>query len=90
MPTTADRIKQMIARHYDIKVNVNTLKDDTHFADHLGADDLVRLDLCYTMEEEFSILLDADQFEFKTVGELIALVERKLDDKLPRAAKKVA
>lgn len=84
---TADRIKQMIARHADIKVDVKTLKDDTHFRDHLGADDLVRLDISYLIEEEFSIVFDADHFEFETVGELIAVVEQKLQDKLPRAAK---
>jgi acyl carrier protein len=85
--TTADRIKQIVSRHPDIRVNVATLRDDTHFHDHLGADDLVRLDLSMEIEEEFSILFDDHNFEFNTVGELIALVEQKLDDKLPRAVR---
>jgi acyl carrier protein len=87
MTNTADRIKQIVARHPDIKVNPNTLKDDTHLLNNLGADDLVRLDLSLTIEEEFSIVFDPDNFEFDTVGELIAVVEQKLNDKLPRAAK---
>jgi len=85
--TTAERIKQIVARHPDIKVNVATLKDDTHFRDHLGADDLVRLDLSMEIEEEFSILFDPDSFEFNTVGELIQVVGRKLEDKLPRVVR---
>jgi acyl carrier protein len=87
MISTADRIKQIVARHPDIRVHPTTLKEDTHFRDHLGADDLVRLDLSMEIEEEFSILFDPDNFEFDTVGELIAVVEQKLNDKLPRAAK---
>ena len=82
----AHRIKEIVARHPDVRVNVNTLKDETHFRDHLGADDLVRLDISYEIEEEFSILFDDNNFEFATVGELIAAVERKLEAKLPRAA----
>lgn len=83
--TTAARIKQIVSRHPDIQVKASALKDDTHFHNHLGADDLVRIDLLMEIEEEFSILLDDHNSEFNTVGELIAVVERKLQDKLPRA-----
>lgn len=73
-----DRIKLIIARHPDIKVNVATLNDDTHLRDHLGADDLVRLDLSMEVEEAFGVVFPDDEFGFNTIGELIALTERAL------------
>lgn len=84
---TADRIKQIVARHPDIKVDAQTLTDAARFVEHLGADDLVRLDLSFEIEEEFSIVFGSEELDFATVGELIAAVEQKLQDKLPRAAK---
>lgn len=83
--SNADRIKRIISRHPDIGVVPSALNNDTRFGDHLGADDLVLLDLTYELEEEFAIVLD-DRDQFSTVGELIALIEQKLEDKLPRTA----
>lgn len=76
MLSPADRIKQMIAREFGVYLSV--VNDDTHFRDHLlsGGHEMMALeDQC---EEAFGIRFESANFEFETVGELIALVEDKL------------
>ena len=83
----ADRITHMIACHPDLRgVDKSTITATTRFTDHLGADALTLIDLSLEIEDEFRIAFGQDEFEFVTVGELIAAVEQKLADKLPRAA----
>lgn len=88
MTDTADRIRKIILTHPDLHgIPLAALRDETSFRDHLGADELVRIDLSLEIEDEFAILFNSGELDFGTIGELIAVVEQKLQDKLPRAAK---
>ncbi len=78
MPDLAAEIRQLVARHPDIRLPVGSVSDAHHFRDHLGADDLVRLDLTLVIERAYGIEFSPDDFEFDTVGELIEAVAGKL------------
>ena len=77
--TTADRVKEIIREQLGIPTD--ELTPGTRFIDDLGCDSLDTVELAMELEEEFSIEIpDADLGDGtdKTVGEVIAYIERKV------------
>lgn len=76
MTTTADRIRRIVAALLD--ADIEKVTPDTTLAD-LGADSLDEIELVMDAEDEFDIVVGDDEAEAcRTVGDVIALVERKL------------
>lgn len=60
------------------------LTDDTTSADITGWDSLAHVNLMFSIEQEFGVQFDDDQFtEFTDVGELRRMLERDLGESSP-------
>jgi acyl carrier protein len=58
MSDTMQRIKKVTARV--LKIDVNKVKDDSHFVKDLGAESIQSIELVAAFEEEFDIEMDED------------------------------
>ena len=69
------QIVELLAQKYG--VDANKISPDATLAD-LGLDSLSVAELVFDIEDLFSIEVKADDAEFKTLGDAIALVDRYL------------
>ncbi len=80
MSDVANRVKEIIAEQ--LMVELEEITEDSTFVDDLGADSLDRVELIMEFEEEFGIEIPDEEAEgIQTVGEAIAYIERKLQEK---------
>lgn len=85
MTAAADLVRHTVARQ--LKRRDRDLTPELRLLEDLGADGLDLLEIVMELEVDLEIVLpDADYGRLATVGELIALVERLLDDKRRAAA----
>lgn len=85
MADTFDRVRKIIVEHFQCDPSV--VKPETRFFDHLGADNLDRLEVGLEIEMRFDFVFDDDDLsEFITVGDIVALIERKSAAAVPQAA----
>lgn len=80
--STAEKVKNIVVEQLGVDEDEVTL--DANLLDDLGADSLDSVELVMALEEEFGIEISDDEWEgpqgdflIKTVGDAIALVERK-------------
>jgi acyl carrier protein len=77
MATIRERTIDIIAEQ--MGCDRDKINDETTFQDDLGADSLDEVELVMELEEEFDILIADDEAEVcKTVGQAIALLEKRL------------
>ncbi|MEN2983745.1 MAG: acyl carrier protein [Dictyoglomaceae bacterium] len=75
--TIFEKIKKIIVEQLRIDENLITM--ESSIADDLGADSLDAVELIMALEEEFGIdVPDEDTEKFKTVGDVVRYVEKKL------------
>ena len=55
------KIKEIVSRH--LSVNVDHIKNDSHFINDLGGDSLDTVEMVLIVEEEFGILIEDDVAE---------------------------
>ncbi|MCY4657964.1 MAG: acyl carrier protein [Gammaproteobacteria bacterium] len=74
------RIKNLVAKQ--LKIDIDTIKDESSFEDDLGADSLDRVELIMAIEDEFGIaIVDEDAEEITTVKDAISYVEGAIEDR---------
>ncbi len=72
-----DRAVKIIAEQLGVKEE--EIKEDTRFAENLGADSLDMVELIMELEEEFDIEIpDEDAEKAKTVKDVIDYINKKL------------
>ena len=80
---TLQKVRQFLARRFGIdesEVNPEATLD------RLGIDSLAALELMFDLEDEFGVRLDADGRALRTVGDLVAVVDRHLAARCAAAA----
>ena len=69
-----ERVKQVTARM--LKVDVNDVKDESHFVRDLGAESIQSIELVAAFEEEFDIDMDQDEaLAVQSVGDAVQYIE---------------
>ncbi len=77
MSDTLERIKQVTSDL--LKVNVNTISEESNFVDDLGAESVQSIELVAGFEEEFDIEMDEDAaLGVKTVGDAVNFISKIL------------
>lgn len=72
-----DLLKELVAEQ--LNVNVEELKEETDFANDLGADSLDLFELAMAMEEKFDVEIPSDDLQdIKTLGDAARYIEAKL------------
>lgn len=75
-------IVEEIAALYSNASSNTKITEESHFTDDLGFDSLDIVEMSMAIEFEFDIILEDEELErINTVGELVQLVEGKVDDK---------
>ncbi len=80
--TLAQRVREIMA--FNIGVDLSLVKEETRPTTDLKADSLELVEPAMALEDEFNIVIDDDEVPdgaSLTVGEWIALVERKVEAK---------
>lgn len=78
MSTTAKRTRQVIADQAGR--SIEQADDELHLQQDLNLDSLDRYELTMALEDEFGVrITDAEVDPLNTVGQIVALVERKLE-----------
>lgn len=78
--TTEEKVKRIVSE--ELGVFEDKVVDDAKFVDDLGADELDFVEMIMAIEEEFGFAItDDDAEKIKTVGDLIAHVKGKLEQK---------
>jgi len=69
-----DDVKEVVAEQ--LNVSVDEIKDDSKFAEDLGADSLDVVELVMALEEKFDIEIpDEDAEKIGTVGDAVVFIE---------------
>lgn len=72
-----EKIKELLAKQ--LRLDVNTLEDDTNIVEDLGADSLDMVDMLMTLEENFGITVsDEEALTLKTIRDVAEFIERKM------------
>ena len=69
---TFEKVAEIIADNRDI--DVATVRPETSL-DELGLDSLDTVELVMAFEEAFGLTIEAQQDGFKTVGDIVALID---------------
>ncbi len=70
-----------IRKQFCEKLHVESISDDKLIKD-LGLDSLDVVELCLDLEDKYGFQFATEELaSFKTVGDLFALIEKKLDNK---------
>lgn len=78
--TTEEKVKRIVSE--ELGIFEDKVVDDAKFVDDLGADELDFVELIMDIEEEFGFAItDDDAEKINTVGDLIAHVKGKLEQK---------
>jgi acyl carrier protein len=73
-----EKVKEIIAEIAEI--DSNGIKPDAHFINDLGIDSLNVLELVFTFEQEFKVVIDPSHFPEMTTIEKTATLLQKLID----------
>ena len=74
-----DKVKEIIVEQLD--VDADKVTTNANIQDDLGADSLDVVDLVMSLEEEFDIEIPDEEVEgIKTVGDIVAHIEKKQDN----------
>lgn len=77
MPTTSERVKQIIIDH--LGVDAARVIDNASLIEDLGADDLDQVELKLELEDAFAIELPEEWPEHaKTVADVVAAIEKQI------------
>ena len=77
-PEIISALKELLRAQKQVKVNVDTLAEDTHF-NQVGFDSISILDFMYEVESRFNVRTEiADLARMERVKDLIDHLERKL------------
>ncbi|MCX7750536.1 MAG: acyl carrier protein [Candidatus Bipolaricaulota bacterium] len=80
MSEIADRVREIIAEQ--LLVDLEEVTDEASFVNDLGADSLDTVELIMEFEDEFGIEIpDEAAEEIETVGEAIAYIEARVQEK---------
>ena len=72
-----EKIKEILAKQ--LRVDINTLTDETNIVEDIGADSLDVVEMLMLIEESFGITVpDEDVAQLKTVGDVAHYVEQKI------------
>ncbi|MCH3909927.1 MAG: phosphopantetheine-binding protein [Bacilli bacterium] len=72
-----DEIRKMFAE----RVHVDKVEDDKSLKD-LGLDSLDVVEMCLDLEDKYGIQFSTDELSsFKTVGDLLSSIEKKISEK---------
>ena len=76
-----EKVKQIIINELGISPDKITLAAD--IKDDLGADSIEAVELTMALEDEFELdpITDEDAANIKTVGDLVKIIEAKLENK---------
>ena len=78
MPTTLERVRKAAGTVQGLKPEALTLDTWISDEDATGADSMSRIELTLALEDEFHVTIGDEDFEsLATVGDLVALLERK-------------
>lgn len=73
-----DKVREILASQFG--ADEDMIDENTDIANDLGADSLDLVELMMSLEEEFGVLITDDMAkEIKTVGELISVLEEKME-----------
>lgn len=80
MSDIAERVKEIIVEK--LMVDTEEVTEEASFVNDLGADSLDTVELIMEFEDEFGIEIPDEEAEkIETVGEAIAYIERKVQEK---------
>lgn len=80
MSEIADRVREIIAEQ--LMVDLEEVTEEAFFVNDLGADSLDTVELIMEFEDEFGIEIpDEDAEGIQTVGEAIAYIESRVQEK---------
>lgn len=69
-----EAVKEILAKQ--LRVDVDSLSDDTDIVDDLGADSLDVVEMLMTIEQEYGVVVpDEAIMTFKTVGDVAKYIE---------------
>jgi acyl carrier protein len=72
-----DQVCALVRTHLCVDTT-RAITRDSHFENDLGADSLDAIKLAMAAEEEFAVRIEDDEIEkLRTVGDLVALIERR-------------
>jgi len=78
--TTQEKVVKVVVDQLSVKDQ--EVKPEARFIEDLGADSLDTVELVMALEEEFGIEIpDEDAEKAKTVGDVIAYIDKKLKNK---------
>jgi|TARA_B100001105_G_C22291996_1_gene399962 acyl carrier protein len=74
MATTYERVQKLISK--TLSINIDDIKQDSHFFDNLNFDSLDAIEIVMNVEEEFDVeILDDDVDGILTVQQLITFID---------------
>lgn len=74
MATTYERVQKVISK--TLSINIDDIKQDSHFFDNLNFDSLDAIEIVMNVEEEFDVeILDDDVDGILTVQQLITFID---------------
>ena len=72
-----EKVKMILSNQFDVEEE--NIKPETNFADDLGEDYLVVVDMLMSLEDEFDVEIPDEEIErIRTVGELVSYIEENM------------
>jgi acyl carrier protein len=76
---TADKFTKLVSEHFGVESH--KIIEGANFTNDLGADSLDMVEIIMAVEEEFQVeITDIEAENLTTVGEAVALIDKKLQD----------
>ena len=74
MATTYERVQKVISK--TLSINIDDIKQDSHFFDNLNFDSLDAIEIVMSVEEEFDVEIPDDEVDgILTVQQLITFID---------------
>ena len=74
MATTYERVQKLISK--TLSINIDDIKQDSHFFDNLNFDSLDAIEIVMSVEEEFDVEIPDDEVDgILTVQQLITFID---------------
>lgn len=68
------KVRELVAK--ELKKPLDKVTPDSNIADDLGADSIDRMELCFSIEENFAVMISDEQLEnLHTPADIAALVK---------------
>jgi acyl carrier protein len=71
--STLERLQNLLIREYGLRLEAVTPEASL---DALGVDSLGMMELLFELEKEFDIVIPNEQVELKTVGQIVAYIDK--------------